>query len=110
MFAHNQQIVFPESATLTYGSSRHQRLQILVLYISYTCYYTWRRIIEGICLPVYINEIVIEYKFDNHKIIGENIKVIVIIIVIDENNYKCYYNWPFYKQIIIIVIYSFRKS
>ena len=34
MLARNQHIVFPESAMLTYGSSRHQRLQLLVLYIS----------------------------------------------------------------------------
>ena len=28
-------------------------------------------------------EIVIEYKFDNYKITGENMEIIVIIIVID---------------------------
>ena len=33
-----------------------------------------------------IIEIVIDYKFDNYKIIGENIKIIVIIIVMEENN------------------------
>ena len=37
----------------------------------------------------YIIEIVIKYKFDNYKIIGENIEISVIIIVIDENNYNC---------------------
>ena len=55
-------------------------------------------------------EIVIEYKFDHYKIIGENIEIIVIIIVIDKNNYNC--NCPFHKQIIVIIIVNdyFRKS
>ena len=36
-----------------------------------------------------IIEIVIEYKFDNYKIIGEKLEILIIIIVIDENNYNC---------------------
>ena len=79
MLARNKQILFPESAMLTFiTSSEPSDFSIRPIH-SMILSYIWRR----------------HNKFDNCKIIGENIEIIVII-VIDENNY----NWPFYEQII----------
>ena len=64
LLARNQQIVYPESATFKF------------------CYYTLalHGIIHDDALLrgyTYIIEIVIEYKFEYYKIIGENIEIIV---------------------------------
>ena len=63
---------------------------MLVLFIAmHGIIHVYLRIIHVEGIYIYIFDIVIKYKFDNYKIIGEKFELVVIIIVIDENNHNC---------------------